>query len=98
MIVVEGAVRIEPGDIEAARPAMEKMIRSSRAETGCIDYAYALDLIDPGLVRVSERWADRAALKAHLATPHMAEWRAALAGLGLRDRSLRVYEAEPEDL
>lgn len=98
MIIIEGSVRIDPSRIEAARPAMEKMVRASRAEAGCIDYAYAIDLLDPGLVRVSERWKDRAALKSHFETPHMAQWREAIAGLGLSDRSLRLYDAEPEAL
>ncbi|MEQ9316071.1 MAG: putative quinol monooxygenase [Henriciella sp.] len=98
MIIIEGTVRVDPDRIEEARPAMERMILASRAEPGCLDYAYSLDLIDPGLVRVSERWSDRDALKAHFQTPHMAKWRAAWPGLNIRDRSLRLYEAEPEDL
>ena len=96
MIVIEGTVRVPPDRIEAARPAMEKMIRASRAEAGCIDYAYSIDLLDPGLVRVTERWESREALKAHFATPHMAEWRAGFSALGVTDRSLRLYEADPE--
>lgn len=97
MIVIEGTVRIDPDRIEAARPEMEAMIQASRAEPGCIDYAYAIDLLDPGLVRVSERWRDRDALKAHFQSGHMAHWRGVIAGLGLSDRSLRLYEAEPEE-
>ena len=98
MIVIEGTVRIDPSQLEAARPEMEAMIAASRAEPGCIDYAYAVDLLDPGLVRVSERWASRDALTAHFQSGHMAHWRSVIAGLGLRDRSLRLYEAEPEDI
>ena len=98
MIVIEGTVRLDPARIEAARPAMETMVKASRAEAGCIDYAYAIDMLDPGLVRVSERWADRAALKAHFESPHMADWRKVITELGIRDRSLRLYEAEPEDI
>ena len=62
MIVIEGTVRLPPDRIETARPAMEAMIRASRAEAGCLDYAYSLDLMDPGLVRVTERWESREAL------------------------------------
>nr|WP_321360160.1 putative quinol monooxygenase [uncultured Hyphomonas sp.] len=98
MIIIEGTVRVPPERIEAARPAMEAMIRASRAETGCIDYAYSIDLLDPGLVRVAERWESREALKAHFATPHMAAWRAEFANLSITDRSLRLYEADPEPL
>lgn len=48
MIVIEGTVRIPPENLEAARPVMEQMIRASRAEAGCIDKAYAFDVLDPG--------------------------------------------------
>ncbi|MBD3769373.1 MAG: antibiotic biosynthesis monooxygenase [Rhodobacterales bacterium] len=96
MIVIEGTVRLPPDRIETARPAMEAMIRASRAEAGCLDYAYSLDLMDPGLVRVTERWESREALKAHFATSHMAAWREEFSTLGITERSLRLYEAEPE--
>jgi len=96
MIVIEGTVRLPAESIDAARPAMETMIRASRAEAGCLDYAYSLDLIEPGLVRVTERWESREALAAHFTTPHMAAWRAQFADLGITDRSLRLYEAAAE--
>ncbi|MFN3911455.1 putative quinol monooxygenase [Hyphomonas sp.] len=96
MIVIEGTVRIPPENLEAARPVMEQMIRASRAEDGCIDYAYAVDVLDPGLVRVTERWASREALAAHFKAAHMATWRSFFPELGITDRSLRLYEAEPE--
>ena len=94
MIIVEGTIRV--ADLEAARPHMERMIAASRAEPGCVDYAYAVDLLDPGLVRVSERWTDRAALEAHLRAPHLAAWRACWDAVGVSERSLRLYEADAE--
>lgn len=96
MILIEGTARV--ADIAAARPHMEAMIKASRAEAGCIDYAYAFDVLDPTLIRVSERWRDRDAFAFHIATPHMKTWRAACATFGLTDRDLRLYEAEPEQL
>lgn len=98
MIVVEGWVRLPPESVEKARGAMTDMIMASRAEDGCIDYAYALDVLEPGLVRVAERWTDRKALAAHFQTPHMARWREVIPTLGITERELRLYEAEPESL
>ena len=49
-------------------------IAASRAEAGCVAYAYAEDVIEPGLLRVNEAWTDRAALDAHFETPHMKQW------------------------
>lgn len=98
MIVVEGTVRVPPENIERARPVMIQMIRASRAEPGCIDYAYSIDVLDPGLVRITERWTDREALAQHFKTAHMHTWRSFFAELGISDRSLRLYEAAPEPI
>ncbi len=52
---------------------------------------------EPGLIRVFEAWRDQAALDAHFQTPHMAAWRASLAGLGrLRPQLLLLYEVASE--
>ncbi len=98
MIVIEGSVRLPLENIARARAAMTTMIVASRAEAGCLDYAYAIDVLDPGLVRVSERWESREALAAHFKTAHLSEWRAAFAGLGITDRALRLYEANAEPI
>lgn len=95
MIIIEGAFRIT--ELARARQPMEAMIEASRTEPGCIDYAYAIDLMDPSLVRVSERWENRQALDAHLKSDHIRAWRAAWADIGASGRDLRMYEAEPED-
>jgi quinol monooxygenase YgiN len=92
MILVLGTVRLAPDKLEAARPAMRKMVEASRAEPGCIAYAYAQDVLDPETIHVVEKWRDRAALKAHFATAHMAEWRGVMGGLGLSGRDLKVFE------
>jgi quinol monooxygenase YgiN len=98
VIIIEGSVRIPPGKLEEARDVMEQMIRASRAEAGCLDYAYSVDVLDPGLIRVAERWESRDALAAHFKTAHMATWRSFFPQLGITDRSLRLYEAEPEPI
>ena len=98
MIIVEGRARIPEDAWPKALAAMEKMIKASRAEPGCIEYAYSRDLLDPNLLRIIERWQDKAALVSHFAEPHMAEFRQALAAVGPQDLEVRMYEAEPEPL
>jgi quinol monooxygenase YgiN len=92
MLIIMGTVRIDPARIAAAIPAMSKMVAASNAEDGCLLYAYSQDLVDPGLVRISERWRDREALKDHFASPHMAEWRDVIPKLGISDRNLTLFE------
>lgn len=94
MIVVIGSFRIPPNMVEVVRPAMDAMITASRAEEGCIEYAYALDVLDEGLVRVSEKWRDRAALEAHFRTAHIAEWRAQVSALAVSERNLTAHETD----
>ncbi len=96
-ILVIGTVRLPPENIARAAPAMTAMLAGSRAEDGCFEYAYSYDVLEPGLVRVTEVWRDREALAAHFQTPHMAAWRAAFPELQITDRQLALYEAgEPE--
>ncbi len=98
-VLVIGTVRLPPENIDRARAAMEAMVAASRAEDGCFEYAYAQDLLDPGLVRVTEAWRDREALAAHFQTAHMAAWRAVFPDLQITDRRLALYEAgEPEPI
>ena len=68
------------------------MVKAARAEDGCIEYSYAEDLFDAGLIHVKELWTDQTALDRHFASAQIAEWRAAWPSLGIRDRDLRVYD------
>ncbi len=95
MLVIVGTVRLPPENLALARPAMARMIAGSRAEPGCRGYSYAEDVLDPGLIRVTELWDDRAALDAHFASPHIAEWRTAWPALGLHSRDLTLHEVGP---
>ena len=61
-----------------------RLIPQVLAEAGCIEYGTAVDLenaIDgqpaarPNMITVIEKWQDPAALKAHLAAPHMLRFR-----------------------
>jgi quinol monooxygenase YgiN len=91
-LIVAGVVRAPPENLEGLRPHMLAMLAASRAEAGCLEYAYAEDVADPGLIRVFEVWRDQAALDAHFQTPHMAEWRSHWPQFGVSDRRLFAYE------
>ncbi len=92
MLLIIGTFRLPAGTSPDARPAMERMIESSRAEDGCLDYRYAEDVLDPGLIHVKELWRDQVALDRHFASDHIAAWRATWQTLGIRDRDLRAYD------
>lgn len=94
MILVIGTFRLPVDQLAAALPMARRVVEATRAEDGCIAYSYAQDLFDAGLIHVSEKWRDRAALDAHFKTPHMALWAVERAGLGLSERNLRIFESD----
>jgi len=92
MLLIIGTIRVPPARLTEVRAAMAAMIAASCAEQGCLDYHYAEDVLTPGLIHVNELWTDRAALDAHFASAHLAEWRSVWPALGISDRNLVVYE------
>ena len=96
MIVVTGHIRLAPENMDRIRPHMRKVLEATRKEPGCLLYAYGEDVLDPGLVRIVERWRDWSALEAHGETPHIVVWRAALKEIGVVERELMAHAAGEE--
>ena len=94
MIVVVGQFRMPAENMAAARPLMKKVMLATRAEDGCVEYNYAEDVLDPGLIRVSEVWHSRAQLNAHMKAAHMVTWGQERIALGLSGRAITVFEAD----
>ena len=93
MIIVEGYVRLSgPDEVKRLLPAATNQIAASKAEGPCIDYTYAVDLLDPCIIRVLEKWESWEGLEAHFAQPHMTVWRAALTSVKFEERSLCAHE------
>lgn len=78
MIVVNAVVTSNPDDIVALKSAIHKMEVASRDEEGCSDYTFSVELNNPNILRITEKWHDVETLKAHMATPHMAEFQGAM--------------------
>ncbi len=99
MLLIVGTVRLPAGHLDRARPMMAAMVEASRAEAGCVEYSYAEDVLDAGLIHINERWRDRAALDQHFKSAHMANWRANCSSLGIGERNLSLYEVgEPKPI
>lgn len=94
MLIVIGKAKLAEGAIETARAAFTAMIEASRAEEGCVDYAYALDVIDPSVMHITEKWADEAALVTHFQTPHMATFQKALGELDVKIIEVLKFQAD----
>jgi len=97
MIVIQGWIRLADGEIDRLRAAAETMIRTTRDnEPGCVEYAFAVDLLEPNLLRIVESWKDQAALDAHFASGHMAAFQKAMANAKILGVSALAYTASEE--
>ena len=69
MVIVEGIMEVDPARRDEFLRGRQGTISAARTEPGCIEYAFSADAIEPGKVRIFERWASRADLDTHLAAP-----------------------------
>jgi quinol monooxygenase YgiN len=67
MVIVAGSFVVAAADRDAFLEGRRSAMEASRAEPGCLDYVFSADPLDPERVVLVERWADQAALDAHLA-------------------------------
>lgn len=95
MITITAIVQSSAEDIEALRPALVRMETASRAEAGCLDYTFCQEVGDPNVLRINELWASMEALEAHFASPHMAEFNAAVGARPPKSMDLKVHELGP---
>lgn len=93
MIVVNATVVADEAAIAALKPSIAAMESASRAEDGCDDYTFSIELNNPGAIRITERWESADALKAHFLTPHMAEFQKAMAAHPPKSVTANCYEA-----
>ena len=94
MIQINGTIRLGRSIDAATRKAIAEMVRASRAEDGCIDYAFASDLADPDTLILFERWRDQAALDAHGKSDHMAAFQEFMGANPPEASDLRIYDTD----
>ncbi len=84
MIHVIATVSLNEGKRQAFLEEFHRLMPKVHAEDGCLEYGPTMD-VDTGLERqiplrdsvvtIVERWESLDALRAHLAAPHMGEYR-----------------------
>jgi quinol monooxygenase YgiN len=94
MLIIEGWLHFAPGEIDKFLIAAQQMVVETRKEQGCLHYAFARDMNDPDILRISERWTDDAALQAHSTSPHMAAFGAGLAQVERLGADVRLYSGD----
>jgi quinol monooxygenase YgiN len=97
MICVIATIETAPGRRDDLLAVFKTLVPQVLAEQGCIEYGPTIDVAcelaqsRPNVVTMVEKWESIAALQAHLATPHMADFRRQTADMRL-SLSLQVLE------
>ena len=94
MLQIEGWLKLATGEFEKVREQAIAMVKATNEEQGCMHYAFAQDIADPDLIRISERWDSPEALAAHGASAHMAAFNKAMGGVSREGADLWLYSAE----
>lgn len=84
MIHVIATVELRPGKRESFLAEFHQIVPLVRAEAGCIEYGPTVDLntgiavqlpVRDNVVTIIEKWESLEALRAHMAAPHMVQYR-----------------------
>ena len=83
MIHVIASIKVKPDSLSSFIEIFKANVPSVLAEDGCLGYEPAMDLDtglpvqlkEPNVVTVVEKWESPEALQAHLAAPHMKDYK-----------------------
>jgi len=94
MIIVHGAIEIDPEHWEDAMELSLEHVERSRAEPGCISHAVHIDAENPNRLVFFEEWQDMAALQTHFQVPASGEFIQKLEALATSKPEMHIFEAE----
>jgi quinol monooxygenase YgiN len=93
MIIASGDIYARISDREQVTALMCATQERVREQPGCLYYAFAETLDDPGHFVVVAQWQDQGALDAHYRSEVFADYQAQVGVHLVRSSELRVFEA-----
>ncbi|MBT2725585.1 antibiotic biosynthesis monooxygenase [Bacillus sp. ISL-75] len=78
MIILMGYVHLNPSDVDEFTADVQAVASSTRAEKGCLFYAFTLEDARAGRMLTVQRWQDQESLTAHVerheTAPFLKKW------------------------
>ena len=93
MIIVTGTLHARAQAFAEVLALSREHVLRSRAEPGCLEHGVAVDADDPMRLVFFERWADLAAIGAHLKLPASREFGKRVAALVDKPPTLNMFDA-----
>ena len=91
-IAVIGHMRFHPDRVADILPHVRVLLEASQNEEGCIGYWVGVDVLDPGVLRVSELWVNGESLQRHVKAPHIEPWHVAQKQCGMLESQYQVID------
>jgi quinol monooxygenase YgiN len=79
-LTIVANIKANPDKIELVKAELLKLIETTRAEEGCINYDLHQDNDDPAHFMFYENWESRDLWQTHMGAPHLAAYMAATEG------------------
>lgn len=70
-LTITGNVLVKEGHVDFVRAELEKLIPTTRAEAGCIQYDLHQDNENPAYFMFYENWESRELWQTHMNAPHL---------------------------
>ena len=93
MILVTGTLHARPDTLAELLALSREHLLRSRAEPGCLEHGVAIDADDAFRLVFFERWADAAAIAAHIKLPASRDFGRRVAALVDQPPTLTGYDA-----
>ncbi len=87
-------MRVRDGDVDRLRGVIANQIYAANAIDGCDYYRFAVDVFDPDMLWISERWRDSAAEAAHMVGDHMVEFNIGMRRAKIVEASINAYDPD----
>ncbi|QXC59100.1 antibiotic biosynthesis monooxygenase [Aquihabitans sp. G128] len=87
MLVIAGHLVVDPSERDAYVAGCVAVVEAARATEGCFDFSITADTVDPGRIRIFERWEAEEPLLAFRGSGPSGDQQAAIL-----DADVRRYE------
>ena len=92
VVTVVATFQAKPGKESELKKALISLVAPTRRETGCLNYDLHILPEDPTKFLFHENWTTKAALDAHLQTPHIQVLLPRLGDLAVGMPEIKIWE------
>jgi len=91
-ITIAGQITVRAEDQDRLVNVLRHHVPEVRRKEGCLAYSFAVDVLEPGVIRMSELWRDLPSLERHLTSDEFQDTLKQLADIEFIDRRVHRFD------